>query len=454
VPRTWLFLITAAAIASAAVQAPVRRFHHENVLGTSFAFSCTCSAAEAAKAESAALQEIDRLAKILSAYDSTSDFSRWFQTRGAAVPVARELAEVLSLYDHWQLQTSGAINAAASTRLTPEAMRGPHWRIEGNRVTHLSAVPLTLNSFTKGYILDRAANAARQFAPGVVLNIGGDIVVAGAHRETIHIANPLDDTENSDPIASVETANRAVATSGSSRRGRHIIDPRSATAVSHIASATVAARNAVTAGALATAFNVLTVAESQRVAARYPDVDYLIVDSGGRRFTSPGWRQMAFLAAAQAPAESEVIVNVELARIDAGRYRRPFVAVWVEDKDKFPLRTLALWFDKDRWLPDLRSWYRGDRIRSMAEGSSITGSVSSATRSPGKYVLKWDGKDNAGKPVKPGKYTILLEAAREHGTYQVMRQEIEFPGTPKQIPLTGGTEIASASIEIRKPGAR
>ena len=71
----------------------------------------------------------------------------------------------------------------------------------------------------------------------------------------------------------------------------------------------------------------------------------------------------------------------------------------------------------------------------------------SATRPPGKYTLKWDGKDDNGKPVKPGTYTVVIEAAREHGTYQILRQEMEFTGTPKQIDLKGGTEIAAASLD-------
>ena len=146
----------------------------------------------------------------------------------------------------------------------------------------------------------------------------------------------------------------------------------------------------------------------------------------------------------------ELTVTLELARLDGMRARRPYVAVWIEDKDKFPVRTIALWFEKIRWLPELRAWYHDDRVRSMAEGSDITASVSSATRSPGKYTLKWDGKDNAGKPVKAGRYTVCIEASREHGTYQVYRQEVDFNGTPRQIPLQGGTEIAAASLEYAK----
>ena len=146
----------------------------------------------------------------------------------------------------------------------------------------------------------------------------------------------------------------------------------------------------------------------------------------------------------------ELVVSFELANINAGGYRRPYVAVWIEDANRFPVRTLALWYQKPRWLPDLRAWSRGDRVRSMAEGTDLTRSVSSATRSAGKYTLKWDGKDNQGKPVKPGKYTVFIEAAREHGTYQLMRQEIDFNGASKQFNLNGNTEIASASLDYRK----
>jgi thiamine biosynthesis lipoprotein len=100
-------------------------------------------------------------------------------------------------------------------------------------------------------------------------------------------------------------------------------------------------------------------------------------------------------------------------------------------------------------LRELKSWYLryGDTYRSDANfGSSIT----SATRPAGKYTLKWDGNDDQGKPVKPGKYIIKIEVAREHGTYQIMRQEIDCDNQPKFINLTGNVEISSASLDYRK----
>ena len=42
----------------------------------------------------------------------------------------------------------------------------------------------------------------------------------------------------------------------------------------------------------------------------------------------------------------------------------------------------------------------------------IIDSVSNATRAPGKYTLRWDGKDNRGKFVAAGNYTVFIEVSR------------------------------------------
>jgi hypothetical protein len=329
--------------------------------------------------------------------------------------------------------------------------------------------------------VDRAANAAMAAAhvTGAVVNIGGDLVVRGAWTEPVHIADPLSDAENSDPIARLLIRDRAVATSGNYRRGveiggrhySHIVDPRTGQAVDHILSATVVAPRPADAGALATAFSVMTPEESRRLAATMPGVEFLLVQKDGNRVMSPGWHTLeapaahtafpaipAVYAAEQESAPGawntayELTVTFELARI--GFARQPYVAVWVEDQEKFPVRTLALWYRKPRWLPELRAWYREDRMRANAEGTDLAPSISSATRSPGRYTLKWDGKDNRGKLVKAGKYTVFIEAAREHGTYQLMRQPVDFNSSPQQFQLPGNTEVASAALDYHKTNGR
>lgn len=481
---------------------PVQRFNHEQVLGTSFELKVFDSSNDqAVKAEAAALAEIDRLAKILSSYDPNSEVSRWQRTRDEAVAVSEELGSVLRLFDYWRARTDGALDPAAAAvaqvwqeaasrgRMPSDAERAravaevarSHWRLEEDRsrASHLSDTPLVFNSLTKSFILERAAAAAMSAAKpaGIVLNIGGDIVVRGQVRETIAIADPLSDAENAAPLDRIIVAGGAVATSGNYRRGfdiqgnhySHIVDPRTGLTAEAVISATVVAQDASTAGAIATSMCVLTHDESARLAAKHHDVDYLIVMRDGRQFNSPGWKSLqrpappvnlmparfvlASAPASIAPTEErgmELIIELELKRIADARYRRPYVAVWIEDKDKFPVRTLALWYGRPRWLPELRMWMKGDQLRKLVDNTDLATTISSASRSAGKYTLQWDGKDDKGVPVRAGSYTIMIEVAREHGTYQLMKQEMGFKGAPKQVKLKGNAEIEGVTLDYRR----
>ena len=483
-------LVAGAALTSAASTAGLYTFRHENVLGTSLELKIAApSPAAASRAEKAALDEIDRLARILSAWDPASEFSHWNSTRGTAVGVSPALFEVLGLFDRWRVETGGALDASAETigrawkkaagqGRVPTAVelaeavriaRQPHWRLDAKArtATRLDDAPIALNSLAKSYIVGRAASAARASgATGVTANIGGDLAVRGQMTETVDIVNPRADAENGAPLERLRVRELAVATSGGYRRGydiggrhySHIVDPRTGQTADDVAGVTVAAADAATAGALATAFSVMRSAQSLKLTAAHPGVEFMSIAANGQRTASPGWSRLVLpltqaAIAQQGAAGFELALQFTLARISDARYRRPYVAVWIEDKDKFPIRTLALWLEKSRWLPDLKSWYRADRLRALAEGSEVTASVSSATRPPGKYSLKWDLKDAAAKAVKPGRYTVCIEAAREHGTYQIIRQDLDISGATQQMTLQGNLEIESASLDYRKATA-
>jgi thiamine biosynthesis lipoprotein len=483
-------------------------FHHENILGSSMQLTLRAATHSASElAEAAVLSSIDRRNLLLSAWRSDSELTRWLSTRNRPIAVPPELLDVLALFDLWRERTAGALNPAAeaAARLWQSALavgRQPiaselaqaiaevqqtHWRLDpANRTaTHLTPTPITLASFTKSYIADRAANAALSAgATGVMLNIGGDIVVRGDLAQTVAIANPLADSENDAPIDRVLLRDRAIATSGSYRRGislasdarqpefSHIFDPRTAQPTGHIVSSSVIAKDAATAGALATAFSVLTPDESRSLAQSTPGIDYLLFTRDRERIASDGWqsyqaptprptyRPAAYTEPrppqAAKPGASwnpnfDLVINLEIAPAgDSYRYRRPYVAVWVEDENHFPVRTIALWYGKYRWLSDLRYWYRDDQVRTRAEGGDITNTVSAATRPPGRYTLKWDGTDNHGKPVKAGKYTIMVEASREHGGYDIFHQEMDFNGQPAQHTFPAGNELGAVTLDYRK----
>src|SRR5262249_14940767 len=261
---------------------------------------------------------------------------------GQPAHVSPELFEALSLFDQWRARTSGALDPAAQVvsklwqraaaeQRTPSAdelqaavatVAQPHYRLDAatQTATRLDNAPLILNSFVKSYIVNRAADAAMRAArlDGVVVNIGGDLVVRGALTEDVRIADPKADAENDEPIARLVIRNRAVATSGNYRRGveingrwySHIVDPRTALPGDHVISATVVAPQAVDAGALATAFCVLTPEESLRLAASLPEVECLLITKNGERIESKGWRD---LEAPPAPRASLIAASTAAA---------------------------------------------------------------------------------------------------------------------------------------------
>jgi thiamine biosynthesis lipoprotein ApbE len=382
-------------------------------------------------------------------------------------------------------------------------LRPPAWRLDPARRTaqRLSACPLSLNAIAKGAIVERAASAALDPGRGIhglLLNVGGDLRVCGETPRTIGIVSPAADAETSEPLTYIEVRDQAVATSGSSQRGfriqgkwySHILDPRSGLPAAGVASATVIAERSADADALGTILNMLAPAESLRLAASVPGVECLIVTADGQVVRSAGWHRyerarptlLAFAGgeaadqgnaktsvSAPAPAPTpapgghawgddfELAVDFEINHPadDGGRYRRPFVAVWVENKAGTVVRNVSLWVSTGgpgpwEWMKDLKRWHLSDQARKRTDKRDMVLTMSRPTRPPGKYSVVWDGKDDFGKPVPRGDYTIFIDAAREHGTYQSIQKAVTIADEPFVIELPGNIEIKSAALDYHR----
>ena len=483
--------LAVAVACTSAVAAPVATYH-DDVLGTSLELIVEATdAAAAVAAEQAVLDEIDRMASVCSTYDPTSEISRWIQA-GECRAVSGELATLLRACDRWRQDSGGAFHpgVAAATRLWREAerngcppaderlaavavtLREPPWTWRGTDVAPRAAA-ITLDALAKGAIVDAACTAALAVdgVRGVVVNIGGDVAVRGSMEREIVVASPDGGLTGGGVLDQVVVTDAALATSGDAFRGfivadthhSHVIDPRTARPADGVRSASVLAPSAADADALATICCVLSPAESIKLVERVRGASCLILDRdgavhasrdwpgdrGGRRRTVATPVALADTSPRTEDAAFQLVLDLEINRPSkSGRYRRPYVASWVEDADGFPVKTLLLWVQNGggRWIPDLKRWHRAERLRKMSEETDLVKSVSEATRQPGQHTASWDGRDNAGAPLPPGEYTICLEAAREHGTYQFDRRTVTLGEKPFREAFDGGTEIKSATL--------
>ena len=149
----------------------------------------------------------------------------------------------------------------------------------------------------------------------------------------------------------------------------------------------------------------------------------------------------------------ELAVDFEIAAQQGYRYHRPYVAIWVEDSAGKPVRTLSVWVNTTgrgpRYIRELRRWFMAERDQADAGGPDLIATVSSATRLPGQYTVTWNGRDDRGNVVEQGTYRVVIEAAREHGTYQLMQQELKLGATPVAADLAPNEEIGRARVEYR-----
>ncbi|MGR5319794.1 DUF2271 domain-containing protein [Vibrio sp. DNB22_19_1] len=177
--------------------------------------------------------------------------------------------------------------------------------------------------------------------------------------------------------------------------------------------------------------------------------------NAGRFFRRPPFYKAALIAALiplpllaePLPDNTKVDVEFELPKIDTSMNARPYVAVWIEDEKRKPVKTIQLWVGKDEWLKDLRSWWRkvGRYDRELVDA------VTSATRPAGQYRFVWDGTNDDGQRLEQGGYTLHVEVVREHGGRNYLRQKIQLADKEAryQIKPTEETGVITVNYQVK-----
>ena len=147
-------------------------------------------------------------------------------------------------------------------------------------------------------------------------------------------------------------------------------------------------------------------------------------------------------------------VEVNVPRINTAEYHRPYVAGWIEDAAGNSKGTLFVWYDVkmrdgggQKWLKDMRAWWRkGGRDISMPANG-----ISSATRAPGRQVLKFDSNSTAFKGLGNGSYVLNIEASREAGGREVVKVPFNWNGNSFGAQkAAGSSELGQVTISYTK----
>lgn len=164
----------------------------------------------------------------------------------------------------------------------------------------------------------------------------------------------------------------------------------------------------------------------------------------------------ALLAMPWAVTAASLDVSLEIPQVESPKYHRPYVAVWLETFDQKHAANLAVWYKIKapnnkgaKWLPDLRNWWR----RSGQDVDLPIDGVTGATRGPGLHTLHFDSDSAILKDLKPGKYYLSVESAREEGKEDVRHERllISFTWPPQKIEqrqAMGKTELGSVSLQL------
>lgn len=161
----------------------------------------------------------------------------------------------------------------------------------------------------------------------------------------------------------------------------------------------------------------------------------------------------ALLAGIATPAlAADLTVGIEIPRLTVAEYHRPYVAVWIETPEETAVKTLAVWYDTKNpkgegatWLKDMRQWWR--RTGRTLDKAAIN-SFSGPTKAPGKQQLVVPAARLAD--LKPGSYTLVVEAAREVGGREVVKVPFTWTGkTGKGGSAKGASELGAITLTIK-----
>ena len=151
---------------------------------------------------------------------------------------------------------------------------------------------------------------------------------------------------------------------------------------------------------------------------------------------------LALLISTAANASATLSVDFTLPEFAKADYRKPYVAIWAETKTDS--HNLLLWHltkaKSDKWLVDVRRWWRKEGRYSDNKFDGVTG----ATKSHGDHHVELDIS------TLPEKFTLFIEVARQKGGRSIVRQKINMNDNTTQFNIAATQELGAVNIKVNK----
>lgn len=270
-------------------------------------------------AVNAAFEAVASVHRLMSFHEAASDVSRLNREAGLRpTSIHAWTFEVLEAAVEMHRRSSGVFDIAVAPALQalgllPGSGEDPPVATEARSLDAIELCPgqsvrfrspdikIDLGGIAKGFAVDRAVEALRQFhIPTGNVNAGGDLAVFGQGSQMTHIRDPRDPGRT---ICSVEVAEKALASTA--RRFdlfqsvettvSAIIDPSTRRPVHTIEGATVRAPSCMVADAL-TKIVMISGTDAIGLLEHY-NASALMISTGGDIHITPDWHHAVHLAA-------------------------------------------------------------------------------------------------------------------------------------------------------------
>jgi len=149
---------------------------------------------------------------------------------------------------------------------------------------------------------------------------------------------------------------------------------------------------------------------------------------------------------------ADLSVKFDLPQLNVAEYHKPYVAIWLERADQSVAANLAVLYDLkkdaagDKWVKDLRTWWR----KAGRDAKFPLDGVSGATRPAGSQTMRFDGAKHGLDKLPAGDYKLVVEASREAGGRELVKVPFTWTGKGKVAANAAGKEeLGAVALELQ-----